>query len=458
MATLTIAEAVEEYKIGLHTLELYNRLMSGDMMKSIDTYNEKVVPTIDQLLKEYKKTPYDAMTIALLFRDLIEAIEKHRKETKVYANVAGRYIEVIGDKWLSFFMASQFYTEVNKEFYLEQCLVVAKPFFERTYQNFSSILVSNVDTLQEFLASAPFTELQRKEVEKYIEEIRRLSRYVNLFESLFLRCTLLICQTAIKNDLDSDGSFTKLLEMDFDQSRKISTRNRLSAVSEDMDVTVWRYMSLTKFLSILFTGKLFFPSVRLLKATSNDPYEGKHLSIDSKTAHDLKQIMPNTLKAIDETNEAIQDSTFISSWYVGENESPKMWDAFTGEEKIGVAIKTTTKKLLSSLRDTKLPLIPTVVAYNTIPASHLESLEIVAPFVYKNPNFDYESEFRVIIIDISNASGERKGIQLDVSLEELLEEIILSPTTPPWMINVYSKIFSTLNIKPKLSFSTIKPV
>lgn len=96
--------------------------------------------------------------------------------------------------------------------------------------------------------------------------------------------------------------------------------------------TVWKYMNLDKFNSLLKDKALFFakPSAFI------DPLEGSYSNWDIEQLDEdfEKPFLPSR-----EEMRKIQDFAAISCWHINDYESAGMWDLYLGG-KDGVSIKT----------------------------------------------------------------------------------------------------------------------
>jgi hypothetical protein len=455
MAEMNMDDTIQEYIIALHAINLLNMFMSSVMGGPLDSFGKDLAMVSNRFEAERQREPRENDKIILLFSEVIAIIAKLRKAQAYQIHIAGRYIEIIAEKWMRVFLNDRFYTSQNKEFYLEESKTILNPFYARTYQYVTGRIISFVEAVEGLMSTPNVPDQVIIESQLLKTEASKLIRYFNFFESILLRVGLVIYQKASIHGLNVDGKFDELLKASFEFTEEIPMRTRLASIEDDKDVVIWRYMSLPKFLFLLTECKLFIPSVRLLRTTSNDPNEGRHISLESYSSMDLKTEMPSLLEGFSFSNKLIQDSTFISSWYVGESESEAMWNAFIPSNEFGVAIKTTYKQLLSSIKEkSQIPMIGSLLEYNTLAHSHLEALDNVSPYSYKNQKYDYESELRLIVIDPSRSIEKEGGLKMEVSLKEFVPEVIFSPLTPEWIIETYRKFFLQVGIDPKISAST----
>lgn len=134
------------------------------------------------------------------------------------------------------------------------------------------------------------------------------------------------------------------------------------------DVTIWRYMDLSKFLSLLDHSALFF--VRLDHLASFDALEGYYTSAnvqidelpydqlpnewkneggiqDEKTWEERKK----SIRQIRDFGKANRAVTFVNSWHMQNHESAAMWRLYLKSDE-GLAIQSTTGRLIKPWQTT----------------------------------------------------------------------------------------------------------
>lgn len=220
------------------------------------------------------------------------------------------------------------------------------------------------------------------------------------------------------------------------------------------ETTVWRYLSLAKFLALLKTKSIFFSRADFF----DDPFEG------SFTEGSLKEDAAKwgdwgieSLHHAYFVSKNIPFHSFISCWHASEVESVALWKIYAKEEG-GVAIKSTIgdlKKAFPSITDRIDNKLVTqdiyrvqYIDYRTV-HPHLNNL--AGPLCYKRQAFSYEQEIRVIrqviptvpkpreghpdgrAIQISKKSVNT-GLEIAVNIDELVKAIYLTPFSPSWLL------------------------
>src|SRR3989304_5109320 len=108
------------------------------------------------------------------------------------------------------------------------------------------------------------------------------------------------------------------------------TINQFKDISEDdLNLTVWRYLTFSKFISLITYQALWFPKLNILQ----DQFEGSMPSKVQNTMHNKNQqwkklFHPDLHKQIDEMPiKNVQDGrelTVVNCWFLGEHESKQM--------------------------------------------------------------------------------------------------------------------------------------
>lgn len=260
-------------------------------------------------------------------------------------------------------------------------------------------------------------------------------------------------------------------------------------IGEKYHGKVWRYVDLTKFLHILTSKTLFFPSIDMLKRT--DPYEGEfgpatlrgwdvdfssmsdeqvsqkandaRLSVDLASARKFLHMWPEILQQLSRSSNAF---TAVSCWHCSPMESFGMWEVYL-KGKPGVAIVTTAQKLENLAGTVQAPDVKIGrVAYEDLNEKQIE-FSIYAPVFTKREYFAYEQELRISARvtpppGIPPAFG---GMSVPIDPNSLISEIWLPPFADEWQATAISetiKIFglsipirtSQISEKPPLFFMT----
>lgn len=243
-------------------------------------------------------------------------------------------------------------------------------------------------------------------------------------------------------------------------------------------ISVWRYMDLTKFLSVLDKSALYF--VRLDKLAKFDSFEGYYTTANLEFEQLKYNQLPKELKDEDgfkdeKTFEAMKEfspfirqfakkhreTTFVNSWHVQVHESAAMWSQYLKSQD-GLAIQSTYKKLIDSYNEyEEYEIHIGTINYIDYNIESIPMKNLLSPFLYKRKSFEHEQELRCLIwtpqhgknelMDLSkNKYKDTYGIYVHVNVETLIERIYLAPSSPEWMLDLLKSLM--------MKFSLDKPV
>jgi hypothetical protein len=218
------------------------------------------------------------------------------------------------------------------------------------------------------------------------------------------------------------------------------------------DEMLWRYMDLSKLISLISTENLFFSAADRF----DDKHEGARGNI--KDFDKWKQYLTDTIKQDEEfpiPKEQIIDAyikisqhdrthTFINCWHSNSVESEAMWKLYSKDITNAVAIQTTYQRLRDSFKNYKYMPIGKVRydEYNDI----IRNLK--GTFWVKRKSFEYENEVRAIL-HIRKYDG-LPGISVPVDIDVLIENIYISPYAPDWFIDVVKSILNKYSVEKEV--------
>lgn len=236
--------------------------------------------------------------------------------------------------------------------------------------------------------------------------------------------------------------------------------------------TVWKFMDLEKFESMLKNKSLFFakPSAFI------DPLEGSYSKFDVDTFEEKYSVSNLTSR---EYMKKIQDFSAISCWHMNDYESAGMWDLYLSG-KDGIAIKTNYKNLLKSINDLRYLVFSGAQQYIDF-KTQMTSRNIYDTLFYKRKSFSHENELRLMIIasrldqeylqhlyyldGVPEYAWEQRIEEMEVKsyefsndkgnfvscdLNKLLEEIYISPNSKPEVVERVKRLVAKYNLSEKV--------
>lgn len=250
-------------------------------------------------------------------------------------------------------------------------------------------------------------------------------------------------------------------------------KKRAYAIPSSTDL-LWRYMDLSKFISLISMQELYFSAARCF----SDPFEGAKGIVDRKQKWDqfYLDFLANAITTVPEADvsklskghiesesqrllrdlhldgEASRKYTFISCWHMNRFESEAMWRLYSRDTTNALAIQTTYQRLYEALgKDPSISIGK--VQYLDFSKSFTS---INDAFWYKQKSFDYEKEVRAIIQNPREAG--KPGISVPVDIELLIENLYVSPYAPSWFFDVVQSILDKYLLKKSILRSQMKAI
>lgn len=229
---------------------------------------------------------------------------------------------------------------------------------------------------------------------------------------------------------------------------------------------IWRFIDHSKFIWILQNSSLYFRRTDLM----NDPYEG-HPPIsyledrmeDSRSRRDrINEILPPdggdaplpSTKPSDvlEPFEHFRRCYYINCWHMSDHESVAMWKLYLSSGD-GVAIKTNYKTVFSAIKNSgDLEIIGGRMNYEDFENEEFDYDNILPAQAMKQQEYSYENEIRYSLYSPPATENEdpdpgdpvnyqysdqEEGIPVKINLEELIDEVRISPYSPSYVDTEY---------------------
>ena len=257
------------------------------------------------------------------------------------------------------------------------------------------------------------------------------------------------------------------------------------------DTVIWKYIDLSKFISLISSHSLWF--ARLDYNWGVDPFEGKIpkaqwevMRNDITTTNFAPQFVGNNKYQLGGTKEDgmtqiphadviegnielqkfLHENTvynsYITCWNVSPNESYHMWKLYCNHHN-GIAVKSTIGRLKEALGENKnYSIIGGLVEYldyNTgVPKV---SNNAISHVFCKTLPYSFENEFRLCLWDTGYVNDViddkapysidskviekeinkyRPGYKVPLDLEHLIMELVVSPHSDPWFHDLINSI------------------
>lgn len=215
---------------------------------------------------------------------------------------------------------------------------------------------------------------------------------------------------------------------------------------------VRRYMNFSKFISLLETSRLFFPSLELL--AHEDKFEGLFNLVDHPIPQLVGQVDNNFQRNY-------RRHCFVNCWSYNNSESFALWKIYLGSSDDGIAIESDFSHLKNSFNSFEEDIHIGRVRYSD--GSYMGSRFFTC--TTKRSPFSYEQEIRVIYENVPiNPETERQDVSIEpqqsgysipIDLNTLLGRVVISPSSAAWFHELVRSVlnrygFSTVEVVPSM--------
>lgn len=220
---------------------------------------------------------------------------------------------------------------------------------------------------------------------------------------------------------------------------------------EKEDITIWRYMDFTKFVSLLDTGHLYFTRADKL----GDPFEGS-LPRANATDGSMDSVIPEFARATlrlgaedrRKANRAFVKCNAINCWHINEGESAAMWKLYLKSDE-GIAVRSTYARLRDSITDRESVKIG-VVKYLNYESDFFQTGNMMIPFLHKRKSYEHEREVRAIVTRFpidgpemgpwENPGILEYGVNVSVDLHKLIQSVQVAPSSQAWFLDLIKSV------------------
>lgn len=253
---------------------------------------------------------------------------------------------------------------------------------------------------------------------------------------------------------------------------------------KDLDLTVWRYMPFSKFISLLTFQALWFSKLNILQ----DQFEGMMPVPTKKMMNERHQAMKKNFspelhwqfnEMASRNEEDSRELLVVNCWFLSETESSRMWREYGGGND-AVAIKSTVRQLLHNVgvphdkHATHMGRVKYVDHRNHIMSAYEANQGIERAFLKDAEKYQHEKELRIATLNIktrycikpdgepyneSEVQGknmnnfDNPGLYIAVRFKELVSEIVVSPNSGGWLLFLVKRIMKLNNFDIPVSIS-----
>ena len=237
-------------------------------------------------------------------------------------------------------------------------------------------------------------------------------------------------------------------------------------IEPETTTEIARYINLEKFLSLVINKQIFFCRTDKLE----DKYEGtlpklsksilikwyKHMRDNENyftipmPDNKIEEIVSESI----EFRNKLKAITCVNCWNEYNGESYALWKIYSKLDQ-GLMIKSTYQNLINSFTNSDEVIFCSKINYIDYEKDRFDIGDIFAPFVNKYIGYSFESEIRLIHQTPDqnyeydwNKEKCVKGKMINVNLNELINEVVISPQAD----NNFLKLINEIKLEHKLSY------
>lgn len=240
----------------------------------------------------------------------------------------------------------------------------------------------------------------------------------------------------------------------------------------DENQRISKYIDIVKFLSLLSRSSLFFCRLDKLE----DQFEGMvaernyedRIRWHKATNHSMDRPFTDEeiIKQVEQMYEydrKVKEVYCVCCWNKADKESAALWKIYSDFGK-GIMIRSSINNLISAFKNTPQDVRISEVGYLDYNKDVMSDFNTFFPIIHKQNAYDYEKEIRLIhevefpqIGKTYDWSKEeiQEGKLLKVDLNLLIDEIVIGPFSPKWMIDLVVDLTTKYGLKKAVTKSAL---
>lgn len=228
------------------------------------------------------------------------------------------------------------------------------------------------------------------------------------------------------------------------------TTINLQIIGLQEDEKLWRYMDLSKFISLLEKNALWLARADTFRDRHEGRFPSEMRKIIERAYASFDENDGGIVKDADDFQDYLTKNTFINCWHKNSEENMVMWEIYARHSN-SVAIQTSAGLISDNLTCgiQGHSLILKSVDYR--PLKEISGvLRYEECFFLKRPHFKFENEVRLCLDTYSKFNPIKNnpyGHYIDISCNSFIEKILVHPDSQDWFIDVVSSIVNKYQIK-----------
>lgn len=200
--------------------------------------------------------------------------------------------------------------------------------------------------------------------------------------------------------------------------------------------TVWRYMDLARYLSLLENEALHFAQAEAM----TDRWEGAYgaPNRERRPTWLTPEIDARDLTVRSRMRSWFRTHAYLNCWHLGEYESVAMWDIYQREGR-GVAVRSTWGSLTASITDPR-PIFGARVKYIDYTSTYIPEDNNFDAYVHKRLSFEHEKEVRLAALREAESKSPSAVVPISVDLNTLIQSVYVAPDAPSWVADTIESV------------------
>lgn len=211
--------------------------------------------------------------------------------------------------------------------------------------------------------------------------------------------------------------------------------------------SVWRYMDLARYLSLIQSSALHFARADQMSDRWEGSLSEQNLVMRPQLYGDLSE---QVLTQMAMMRPMFLQRIHMSCWHLSEVESAAMWDIYQREGR-GVAVRSTWGRLKESITAER-DVYGAKVKYVDYRTTFIPEGNVFDAFLHKRESFSHEREVRLVMgTGLSGPHPTEEGNNVDlgpegpvlpvaVELGRLIEAVYVAPDAPGWITQVVDSV------------------
>lgn len=209
---------------------------------------------------------------------------------------------------------------------------------------------------------------------------------------------------------------------------------------EDRSSLVWRYVPLSKFISLLQSSQLHLSRIDLL----NDPHEGSLPTplVVARNNFLQEKGLTHVLPHAEFLNQKVRQSCYVNCWALSPFESEALWRLYATDTD-GIAIQTTYQELISAIEPDS-SLYVGRVNYLDYETEWFPDGNLFYSVMHKRRAFAHENEVRLVKMlhdhmGMDDPSGP-PSVSVPINFDAFVQAIYVTPYAQTWYAEVVKAV------------------